>query len=84
LRSSQGLKQNAASRDAIEVSGPHGVFELIDECSLETGDEEDVVICVVEVGGHATEAEQGLFIGCRSLQGLDLVEAEDHRQRLAR
>ena len=77
-------QRRAVAKGAIGVGAAHRRLEAVDERALDRADDEHVGVGLRELGDHAAEAEERIGVVGARLHRLDLVEAEDDRQRFAR
>ncbi len=84
LRRRERREHDAALRQPVHVRLAHGAYEALEQAALQAGDQERIRAGVVQVAGEPAELEERLLVIRGSLQGLDLVEAEDDGQCLPR
>jgi hypothetical protein len=82
LDGAERIEGDAPLREAIEVRLEDRALQGEELGALHAREQEDVGIGVVQIGGQAPEAEERLAILRRAQERLDLIEAEDDRQRL--
>ncbi len=77
LRRSEVGKVDAPLFEPVFVRLANGSVEVLEQCTLQAGDQKHVRGGIVEIRGHTSEAKERVLVVSRALQRLDLIEEKN-------